>query len=82
MNVFIANAEMAYEMTQILGVRSDLDAAVTVCNERPYPGETDEHGSFDRWWVEEWTVDGDFIAQYDVIDKVVSPPALAALSDG
>jgi hypothetical protein len=68
--VFLSHGEIAHELTQCIGVFSDLDAAVVRCNERVYASENlqgQESMPYDRHWIEEWTLDGDFIRQWDMV---------------
>jgi hypothetical protein len=67
--VFIANGEIVHELTQVIGVFSVRELAVARCKDRPNAAE-DERGlqsmPYDRHWVEEWTLDGDYLGSVDV----------------
>jgi hypothetical protein len=69
MKIFIANGEIVHELTQVIGVFSVREFAVARCKERPNAAE-DELGlqsmPYDRHWVEEWTLDGDYLGSVDV----------------
>lgn len=80
--VFIAQASIAYETTQVIGVFSTINEALARCQERVYmdecccdglPAKPEDHPKYDRHWVEEWTLDGGYyIRTHDVVDgKVV-----------
>jgi hypothetical protein len=64
-NVFVSQASMRYELTQVLGVFDSLEEAKQRCRDRP---AADEGGTmpYDNHWVEEWTLNGDFLRQHNL----------------
>lgn len=74
-HTFVAHGEIAHELTQVIGVFSNLRAAVARCKDRPNAAE-DEKGlasmPYERHWIEQWELDGDYLLTFDVVDgKVV-----------
>ena len=69
-NVFVAQAEAAYEITQVIGVFSDKEQALQRCRDRPFADE-EQTWQYDHHWVEEWEVDGAFLRSFDLVSGEV-----------